>query len=86
MAEKESEHVDISEDADPPSKEEFKVGDHVQWKYRTGLREGHIVEKLTHDSPGHRASEAHPKFVVYDEKRGKQYARNPDKLHKLPPD
>lgn len=64
----------------------LKVGDHVEWNSRVAHREGHITEKLTHDREGTRASEAHPKFVVVDEARGKEYARNPDKLHKLDDD
>lgn len=67
----------------PTTGEELKVGDHVEWKSRVAHREGHITEKLTHDKEGTRASEAHPKFMVVDEGRGKEYARNPDKLHKL---
>ena len=64
----------------------LKVGDHAEWNSRVAHREGHITEKLTHDKGGTRASEAHPKFVVVDDGRGKEYARNPDKLHKVEDD
>lgn len=72
-----------SKETKPTENEELKVGDHVEWNSRVAHREGHVIEKLTHDRDGTRASEAHPKFIVVDEGRGKEYARNPDKLHKV---
>lgn len=72
-----------STETKPTQDEELKVGDHVEWTSRVAHREGHVIEKLTHDRDGTRASEAHPKFIVVDEGRGKEYARNPGKLHKV---
>lgn len=76
-----------SKETKPTENEELKVGDHVEWNSRSGGPSRGPCDREAHTWPGCMAREPAKriliKFVVVDEGRGKEYARNPDKLHKV---
>lgn len=67
--------------------EQFKRGDHVEWKTPQGQTQGEIEKKLTEptDIKGHHvaASTENPEYLVKSEKTGKEAAHKPESLKKI---
>jgi Hypervirulence associated proteins TUDOR domain len=67
--------------------QQFKQGEHVQWKTSQGTTSGKVVKKLTSptDINGHHvvASQDEPQYLVESDKTGKQAAHKPDALQKV---
>jgi hypothetical protein len=66
--------------------EEFKKGDHVEWKSSQGKTKGTVEKKLTEptDIKSHHvaASKSDPQYLVKSEKSGKEAAHKPEALKK----
>jgi hypothetical protein len=67
--------------------EQFKKGDHVEWKTSQGKTEGTVEKKLTEptDIKGHHvaASKDNPEYLVKSDKSGKKAAHKPESLNKV---
>lgn len=67
--------------------ENFKKGDHVEWKTSQGKTTGEVKKKLTSetDIKGHHvaASKDNPEYLVESEKSGKEAAHKPESLKKI---
>ena len=66
--------------------DEFKKGDHVQWKLHGGTAEGKVKEKITEDTEAGgrtvRADEDNPQYLVESEKSGGEAVHKPGALKK----
>ncbi|MBD2070951.1 DUF2945 domain-containing protein [Leptolyngbya sp. FACHB-671] len=67
--------------------ENFKKGDHVEWKTSQGKTTGEVKKKLTSetDIKGHHvaASKDNPEYLVESDKSGKEAAHKPESLKKI---
>ncbi|MBD1866940.1 DUF2945 domain-containing protein [Leptolyngbya sp. FACHB-541] len=67
--------------------ENFKKGDHVEWKTSQGKTTGEVKKKLTSetDIKGHHvaASKDSPEYLVESDKSGKEAAHKPESLKKI---
>jgi hypothetical protein len=67
--------------------ENFKKGDHVEWKTSQGKTTGEVKKKLTSetDIKGHHvaASQDNPEYLVESDKSGKEAAHKPESLKKI---
>ncbi|MBW4513265.1 MAG: DUF2945 domain-containing protein [Scytonematopsis contorta HA4267-MV1] len=67
--------------------EEFKKGDHVEWKTSQGETTGKVKEKLTEPTEIKKhhvaASEENPQYLVESDKTGKEAAHKPEALQKV---
>lgn len=68
------------------AKDEFKVGDEVEWDSHGGKAVGQVEEKITEDTNAAkrtvRASEDDPQYRVRSEKSGGEAVHEPDALRK----
>ena len=66
--------------------DDFKKGDHVQWKSHGGTAEGTVKKKITEDTEAAgrtvRASEDDPQYLVESEKSGRDAVHKPGALKK----
>jgi hypothetical protein len=66
--------------------DDFKKGDHVQWKSHGGTAEGKVKEKITDDTEAGgrkvRASDDDPQYLVESEKSGGEAVHKPGALKK----
>jgi hypothetical protein len=66
--------------------DEFRKGDHVQWKSHGGTAEGTVEKKITEDTEAAgrtvRASEDDPQYLVRSEKSGGEAVHKPGALKK----
>jgi len=66
--------------------DEFKKGDHVQWKSHGGTAEGTVKKKITEDTEAAgrtvRASTDDPQYLVESEKSGRDAVHKPGALKK----
>jgi hypothetical protein len=66
--------------------DEFREGDHVQWKSHGGTAEGTVEKKITEDTEAAgrtvRASEDDPQYLVRSEKSGGEAVHKPGALKK----
>lgn len=64
--------------------EQFKKGEHVEWKTSHRTTSGNVVKKLTSPTEINQhhvaASEDDPQYLVESDKTGKQAAHKPDAL------
>jgi hypothetical protein len=67
--------------------ENFKKGDHVEWKTSQGKTTGEVKKKLTSetDIKGQHvaASKDNPEYLVESDKSGKEAAHKPESLKKI---
>ena len=68
------------------AKDEFRKGDHVEWRSHGGTAEGEVLEKITEDTEAAgrtvRASEDDPQYLVESEKSGGEAVHKPSALRK----
>ena len=66
--------------------DDFKKGDHVQWKSHGGTAEGTVKKKITEDTEAAgrtvRASADDPQYLVESEKSGRDAVHKPGALKK----
>ena len=66
--------------------DDFKKGDHVQWKSHGGTAEGTVKKKITEDTEAAgrtvRADDDNPQYLVESEKSGGEAVHKPGALKK----